>query len=197
MGYSQTTLSTALLPHSLSHGRVALCLCVHAQALVLAQHGGREAKAPALSTHPKGGRDHNDFQLRKHPPNRRPAPPRQRQLRWAMKRRRCGSDISRAELIFKVKEESSPSFSPLVVDSPKHWVHAGSDPELDARLIYRLLHVCTRWPRVNEHKLIPFAHQGNVQLNLICTLQLKYLSIFREHFTETKWHFRKALKNRD
>lgn len=45
--------------------------------------------------------------------------------------------------------------------------------EFDACLIHRLQHVCTRWPRVNEHKLITFAHEGNVQLNLICTRQLK------------------------
>lgn len=87
----------------------------------------------------------------------------------------------KAELILKIKERDSRGpFLPLVVvDSPKHWVwHGFWSLEFDARLIHRLLRVYTRWPRVNEHKLITFAHQGNVQLNLICTLQLKIFEYF-------------------
>ena len=154
--------------------REAVCLCAHAQALVPAQRGGREAKAPAL-LHPrneKGGGDYNDFNCGSTPPKDRS------DGQWR------GGDVAlifcRAELIFKVKEkESRVPLLPLVVDSPKHWVWRGFwSLEFDARLIHRLLRVCTRWPRVNEHKLIPFAHQGNVQLNLICTLQLKIFEYF-------------------
>lgn len=180
MGYSQTTLSTALLPHSLSHGE-RHCACVRMRRPWFWPNMERGRLRLLLSsTHAKGGGDHNDFNCGSTPPNRRPAPPRQRQLRWAMKRRRCGSDILQGGADFlKRKKKSRVPLLPLVVDSPKHWVWRGFwSLEFDARLIHRLLRVCTRWPRVNEHKLIPFAHQGNVQLNLICTLQLKIFEYF-------------------
>lgn len=45
-------------------------------------------------------------------------------------------------------------------------------------LTHRLHHVCTRWPRVNEHKLITFAHQGNVRHNLIGTQQLTFFLVY-------------------
>ena len=54
------------------------------------------------------------------------APPPQRQLRWAMKSKRCGLIYSKAELIFKIKaKDSRAPILPLVVDSPKHWVWRG------------------------------------------------------------------------
>lgn len=103
----------------------------------------------------------------------------------------------RVELIFKNKRKDSRGlFLPLVVvDSPKHWVWRGFwSLEFDARLIHRLLRVCTRWPRVNEHKLITFAHQGNVQLNLICTLQLKIFEYFSGAFYWDKMALQESIK---
>lgn len=104
---------------------------------------------------------------------------------------------ARQNRFLKIKEKDSRGpFLPLVVvDSPKHWVWRGFwSLEFDARLIHRLLRVCTRWPRVNEHKLITFAHQGNVQLNLICTLQLKIFEYFSGAFYWDKMALQESIK---
>lgn len=194
-----TTSIAAVLPHSLSYSEN---VCEHTHMWAALAYGyrtcrGRDANALLLLPHPLRDGDRNDFHCRSTP---------QRQLRWAMKGKQCGSPAEQREMLWytarqnrflKIKEKDSRGpFLPLVVvDSPKHWVWRGFwSLEFDARLIHRLLRVCTRWPRVNEHKLITFAHQGNVQLNLICTLQLKIFEYFSGAFYWDKMALQESIK---
>lgn len=178
----------------MSHGCLLpwVCLCFHKLCLieswavlgwlwltVTGKHGERDLCA--LSSLCPHGDDAGQNEFSGSTPQRR--------WSWAMEREPALRQLSSGRLWYtarqpqflKIKEKDSRGlFLPLVVvDSPKHWVwRAFWSLEFDARLIHRLRRVCTRWPRVNEHKLITFAHQGNVQLNLICTLQLKIFEYF-------------------
>lgn len=177
-----------------------MCASTHAcgrlRPMVTETCRGRDANVLLLLPHPLRNGDRNDFHCTSTP---------QRQLRWAMNGKQCGSPAEQRETLWysarrnrflKIKEKDSRGpFLPLVVDSPKHWVWRGFwSLEFDARLIHRLLRVCTRWPRVNEHKLITFAHQGNVQLNLICTLQLKIFEYFSGAFYWDKMALQESTK---